>query len=69
MSNREIDLRGPAQSRRGFVKAAGVALAGAGVAAFGLAGCAPQAPDSGKVDASADGTWWWARASPDMRRR
>ncbi|WP_417064623.1 FAD-binding protein [Gordonibacter urolithinfaciens] len=57
MSNREIDLRGPAQSRRGFVKAAGVALAGAGVAAFGLAGCAPQAPASGKVDASADGTW------------
>lgn len=57
MSNTNTNLKGPAQSRRGFMKTAGVALAGAGMAAMGLAGCAPSAQGSGSTMAADNGTW------------
>ena len=47
--------RGMEQTRRGFVKTAGIALAGA--AAIGLAGCAPSGSSDASVDATAEGTW------------
>ncbi|WP_302392104.1 FAD-dependent oxidoreductase [Eggerthella sinensis] len=44
------------QTRRGFVKTAGIALAGA--AAMGLAGCAPSATGSGDATAKAGDITW-----------
>lgn len=55
MSIKKDMVAGPAQTRRGFVKTAGIALAGA--AAMGLAGCAPSGGSSTTASTSSDGAW------------
>lgn len=62
MNNRTCESTEPTQAlthtqtRRGFVKTAGIALAGA--AAMGLAGCAPSATGSGDATAKAGDITW-----------
>lgn len=62
MNNRACESTEPTQAlthtqtRRGFVKTAGIALAGA--AAMGLAGCAPSATGSGDATAKAGDITW-----------
>lgn len=62
MNNRACESTEPTQAlthtqtRRGFVKTAGIALAGA--AAMGLAGCAPSATGSGDAIAKAGDITW-----------
>lgn len=62
MNNRACESTEPTQAlthtqtRRGFVKTAGIALAGA--AAMGLAGCAPSATGSGNATAKAGDITW-----------
>ena len=54
MKNGGIESSGPLSSRRGFVKGAGLALAGA--AAFSLAGCAPGSGNAGQGAATNEGS-------------
>ena len=55
MSNKKSMIESTSQTRRGFVKTAGIALAGA--AAMGLAGCAPSGGATTTTNAADNGTW------------